>query len=93
MHLRSASIPVLSLSSSDLERTRVRLSLLRQNPLRAASRNSWQSNDAIPNLHLPFTDELRWLQMHASPMANGDVMVEHYLIRHERRAHRASAKA
>jgi len=57
------------------------------------SRNSWQSNDAIPNLHLPFTDELRWLQMHASPTANGDVMVEHYLIRHERRAHRASAKA
>lgn len=28
-------------------------------------------------------DELRWFRMHATPMANGDVMVAHFLIRTE----------
>ncbi|WP_213959295.1 MULTISPECIES: PAS domain S-box protein [unclassified Variovorax] len=38
-------------------------------------------------------DELRWFQMNATPMANGNVLVEHVLIRHESRGHRGSRGA
>jgi PAS domain-containing protein len=59
-----------------------------------AGRNLWQGLDellhgsrtafeCVYTCHSP--DEWRWYQMHAIPMANGDVMVEHFLIRHERR--------